>query len=122
MTRRQVIVTCAVVVCVPLVGYPLALVAHGGVPTFPSRASECSPPALEGQKVDVVFGRFDTLAESVVLRDRALSVGFMGTEAVPDGCGRFVVRMHGMDSIKVGKEIQGEAATVNLSPKLELSR
>jgi len=122
MNRRRVIVTCAVIVGVPLVGYPLALVASGGVPTFPSRAAECAPQAIEGQKVDVVFGRFDTLGESIPLRDRALSVGFQGTEAVPDGCGRFVVRIHGIDSITVGKEIQAEAATVDLKPGLERSR
>ncbi len=122
MTRRRIIVSCAVIVGVPLLGYPLALAARGGVPTFPSRAAECAPPAVEGQKVDVVFGRFDTLAESATLQGQAIHFGFMGTEAVPDGCGRFVVRMHGMDSIKVGKEIQAEAATVGLKPTLERSR
>jgi hypothetical protein len=111
-----------VILGVPLAGYPLALVASGGAPSFPSAVFQCAPPAVEGQKVDVVFGRFDTLRESIALRDRALSVGFQGTEAVPDDCGRVVVRIHGIKSIKVGKEIQAEAATVDLKPDLELSR
>jgi hypothetical protein len=122
VTRRQVIATCAVIVGVPLLGYPLALVANGGAPRFPSRFAACEPAPVEGQKVDVVFGRFATLRESLALRDKALSVGFSGTESVPDGCGRIDVRIHGIESIKVGKEIQAEAATVGLKPWLELSR
>jgi hypothetical protein len=122
VSRRSTIVCCALIVAVPLLGYPLALVATGGLPRFPTRAAACAPAPVGGQKVDVVFGRFDSLAPALPLRDRVLGFGFQGTEAVPDGCGRIVVRIHGVESIEVGKEIQAEAATVGFHPSLELSR
>jgi hypothetical protein len=122
VSRRSIILSCSLIVAVPLLGYPLALVATGGLPRFPTHAAACAPAPVGGQKVDVVFGRFDSLDEALPLRDQALGFGFQGTEAVPDGCGRVVVRLHGIESIEVGKEIQAEASTVDLHPRLELSR
>jgi len=55
-----------------------------------------------------------------VLRDRSLEVGFQGTEAAQDGCGRVRVAVDGIPSIAVGEEIVREARTVGLAPTLEL--
>jgi hypothetical protein len=119
--RTGLIVACVLVVAVPLLGYPAGLLARGGA-VFPGSGSVCAPEAVPGRKVDVVFGRFAEMRDAVELGERARAVGFRGTEAVQDGCGRVVVRLHGVDSVEVGNEIRAEAATVGLHVKLELSR
>ena len=108
----------AVIVAVPLVAYPLVGLA-GGAPRFPTR-SECVHAAVEGQPIAVVFGRTDDPLSAMALRDRALEVGFTGTESVPDGCGRWKVLVGGVPSIAVGREVVDEARTVGLAPTLEV--
>lgn len=106
------------IVIVPLLGYPIVSVAGGG-PRFPTRA-ECLRPAVEGQRVDVVWGRFDDSVEAEALRERVVAVGFVGTEARPDGCGRWKVVLESIPSIEIAREIVKEAETVDLYPTLEL--
>jgi hypothetical protein len=106
------------IVLVSLLGYPLATLA-GGSPRFPSR-QECVRSAVEGQPVDAVFGRFDDPTSAVEARDRVVGVGFIGTEALPDGCGRWKVVLEGVPSLETAREVQNEAATVDLRPTLEL--
>jgi hypothetical protein len=77
-------------------------------------------PAVEGQHVDVVFGRFDDPESAVEARDRVVGVGFVGTDALGDGCGRWKVVLGGVPSLEIAREIQAEARTVDLDPTLEL--
>lgn len=116
MTTR--VWVAAAIVLVPLLGYPLVTLA-GGAPRFPSR-QECVRSAVEGQRVDVVFGRFDDPESAFDVRDDVVAVGFTGTEALPDGCGRWKVVLESVPSIEIAREIQMEAATVDLKPTLEL--
>jgi hypothetical protein len=109
----------AAIVLVPLVGYPLIAVA-GGLPRFPNRA-ECEHGAVEGQPVDVVFGRYDDPRSAADAGDHVVAVGFKGTEAVPDGCGRWKVVLARVPSVEIGREIQKEAGTVDLDSTLELA-
>ncbi len=113
------VAVAAAIVLVPLLGYPLVTLA-GGSPRFPS-PEECVRLPLEGKPVDLVFGRFDDPDSAVELRDRALSVGFIGTEALADGCGRWKVVLENVPTVAVAREIQEEAATVDLRPTLELA-
>ena len=115
--KRHLALATAIVV-VPLLGYPLVALA-GGAPRFPSR-DECVHPTAEGQPVDVVYGRFDDPAEATDFRDRVLAVGFAGTEALPDGCGRWEVVLEGVPTLEVARGVQAEARSVDLSPTLEL--
>ena len=69
--------------------------------------------------MDVVFGRFDDPEAAAETSDRAVAVGFIGTEALPDGCGRWKVVLEGVPSLETAREIQAEAATVDLRPTLE---
>jgi hypothetical protein len=110
--------TAVVIVLVPLLVYPVVTLAGGG-PRWPTR-SECVRPAVEGQPVEVVFGRADDPVSADQLRDKALSVGFKGTESVPDGCGRWKVVLQGVPSLDVAREVQDEAHTVGLRPTVEL--
>ena len=95
---------------------------HGlpsGGPRFPS-PEDCVLAPVAGQQVRVVFGYRATLPEAIALRDRALEVGFEGTEAAQDGCGRARVSVDGVPSIGVGQEVMAAARTVDLDPSLEL--
>jgi hypothetical protein len=116
MTRR--VWGAAAIVGVSLVAYPLVTLA-GGSPRFPTR-DECVRPAVEGQPVDVVFGRVDSPVEANELRDRVIAVGFVGTESLGDGCGRWKVVLEGVPSIDIARQVQEEAASVELEPTLEL--
>lgn len=101
------------------VGYPALTLAEEGEPRFPS-VSDCVRQPVDGELVQVVFGYRDTFPEAIELRDRALAVGFLGTEAAQDGCGRVRVAVGGVPSIGVGEEILEAARGVGLDPTLEL--
>ena len=116
MTAR--VWVAAAIVLVPLIGYPLVTLASGS-PRFPSDA-ECVRPALNDQPIDLVYGRFDDPESAAEARDRIVAVGFTGTEVLPDGCGSWKVVLEGVPSLEIAREIQAEAATVDLSATLEL--
>ena len=116
MTAR--VWVASAIVLVPLLGYPLVTLA-GGSPRFPSPA-ECVRPAVEGQPVAVVYGRFDRPDDAAEFRDRVVGVGFQGTEVLFDGCGRWKVVLEDVPSVDIAREIEEEAATVDLEPTLEL--
>ena len=114
-TRTTVAVA---VIAMAVVAYPAITVA-GGVPAFPN-PEDCMRAPVEGQPARVVFGYADTYPEAIVLRDRALDLGFEGTEAAQDGCGRLRVSVDGVQSIAIGEELVSEARAVDLDPTLEL--
>lgn len=107
----------AAIVAVPLLGYPLVTVA-GGSPPFPR--DECARPAVDGQPVEVVYGRFDHPDAAAGFRDRVLELGFQGTEVMFDGCGQWKVVLEGVPSVEIAHELQAEAATVDLHLTVEL--
>jgi hypothetical protein len=107
------------IVAVPLLAYPLVSVT-GGVPRFPTRG-ECVHAPVDGQPVDVVWGRYDDPRDATEFRAHVVGVGFLGTEALPDGCGRWKVVLEDVPSLEVGREIAREAEAVDLHPTLELA-
>lgn len=106
------------VIAVAALGYPLAVLAFSGGPAFPSRTDCILAPTGEGE-YQVVFGYRDSELEALELRDRALAVGFQGTEIARDGCGRVRVAVDDIPSREVGEEVIREARTVDLDPTLE---
>lgn len=116
MARRRRLAVAIVIV--PLVAYAAATLA-GGAPRFPSQ-DECVRAPVDGQPVDVVYGRLDDPSSAAELRDRVVAVGFIGVEAQPDGCGRWEVVLEGVPSLEIAREVQREAQTVDLAPTLEL--
>lgn len=106
----------AIVLAVGL-AYPLSVLA-GGAPRFPSR-DECVRPATRGGDIEAVFGYFDSEQEAVLLRDRAVSVGFQGTDAERDGCGRVRVVVRGIPTLEVGREFVEQARSVGFDVTLE---
>jgi hypothetical protein len=109
----------SVIVLVPLAAYVAAALADGP-PRFPTR-DECVHAPVEGEPVDLVFGRVDDPASGEELRDAVVAVGFLGVESLPDGCGRWKVVLEDVPSADIAREVQAEAASVELATTLERS-
>ncbi len=97
--------------------YPIVTLATGDT-TFPER-DDCVHAATEDGEIDAVFGYFDNEGEAVELRDRALEVGFPGTEATWNGCGRVRVALGGIPTLEVGREFAEQARAVGFEVTLE---
>jgi hypothetical protein len=106
------------VVAVAALGYPLAVLTFAGLPDFPSRDDCVLAPTGEGE-FQVVFGYRDSELEATKLRDRALAVGFEGTEVARNSCGRVKVFVDDVPSVDIGEEVIRQARTVGLEPTLE---
>jgi hypothetical protein len=113
MRRLGVLVVAIAVV----LAYPVVNLSRGA-PTFPSR-DECVRPATENGEIDAVFGYFDDERAAASVRDRALAVGFTGTEMEWDGCGRVRVAVGGIPTLEVGYEFAQEARKVGFEVTLE---
>ncbi len=111
-------VSAWLVVAVAVLAYPLLVLGFSGAPAFPSRTDCVVAPTGVGE-YRVVFGYRDSELEAVELRDRALEVGFQGTEISRDGCGRVRVAVDDIPSREVGEEVIRQARTVDLDPTLE---
>ena len=100
--------------------YPVVTLATAGGPTFPARG-DCVREATSDGEVDAVFGYYESEVEAVEARDRALEVGFTGTEAVWNGCGLVRVAVGPFPSFDVGQEFAEQARGVGLEVTLEQS-
>jgi len=100
--------------------YPVVTLATGGGPPFPTRG-ECMREASADGEVDAVFGYFESEVEAVEVRERALEVGFTGTETEWNGCGRVRVAVGPFPSLEVGEEFVEQARGVGLDVTLEQS-
>ena len=100
--------------------YPVVTLATGGGPAFPTR-DDCVRVANADGEVDAVFGYFESEIEAVEARDRALEVGFAGTEAEWNGCGRVRVAVGPFPSLEVGQDFVEQARSVGMDVTLEQS-
>ena len=105
------------VVTAVVLAYPVVELAHGA-PRFPTR-DECVRPATADGDIDAVFGYFDDDREAAEVRDRALAVGFTGTEMAWDPCGRLRVAVGGIPTLAVGRRFAEEARKVGFEVTLE---
>ncbi len=106
-----------IAVVVLALAYP-AYALVGGAPQFPDRG-DCVRPATADGDIEAVFGYFDTERDAVVVRDRALAVGFVGTEMAWNGCGRVRVAVGGIPTLEVGRAFAEQAQTVGMDVTLE---
>jgi hypothetical protein len=97
--------------------YPLVVLA-GGLPRFHSRG-ECVRPATPGHEIEAVLAHRESELAAVVVRDRALEVGFTQVQMVRDACGRMKVLVPGIPNMEVGREFADEARGVGFSVTLE---
>jgi hypothetical protein len=109
VTASQVRLAAVAIVVLPLVGYPLVVLADGA--RFPS-VEDCvhvATPDASGD-LDLVFGRRDTPQEAEELLERVRAVGYPDAELRGDGgCGRWVVFYDGITSYEQGVESRAEA-------------
>jgi len=105
------------IVVVVVIAYPL-VVSVRGAPQFPSR-DDCVQPATMDGDIDAVFGYFDSERDAVAMRDRALAVGFIGTEMLGNGCGRVRVAVGGIPTLVVGREFAEQARAAGFDVTLE---
>lgn len=119
MTRSTARLVAAAIVAVPLVGYPLVVVADGA--RFPS-AQDCVRRASPGETggLDLVFGRRDTIAQAEELLERVRKVGYVDAEMRGDGCGRWKVLYDGIESYAQGASSRAEARGAGLEAELEV--
>lgn len=106
-----------VVVGALVLAYPVVTLATGGA-RFPTR-DECVRPATRDGDIDAVFGYFDDELAAAAVRDRALEVGFVGTELEWNGCGRVRVAVGGIPTLAVGQEFVEQARGVGFDVTLE---
>lgn len=98
--------------------YPAYILVMEGGPKFPTR-TDCVTPATADGDIVAVFGYFDSEREAAGLRDRALDVGFTGTELARDGCGRVRVAVGGITTLEIGREFAEQARGVGFDVTLE---
>lgn len=100
---------------------PAAIVAMVGVSRgdFDFTRQSCGERPVDGQPVDVVFGRTDSWRRGMALQQQVEKVGFTGTHLELDGCGRLKLVLASLPSLEVAREIQAEARTVDLSVSIE---
>ena len=97
--------------------YPFVTLASEG-PTFPTR-DDCVHEATADGEIDAVFGYFESELEAAEVRDRALAVGFPGTELAWNGCGRVRVALGGIPTLEVGREFAEQARGAGFEVTLE---
>ena len=112
--------TAAAIVCVPLLGYPLVVLADGA--RFPS-PDDCVHVASAGESadLDLVFGRRDTPGRAERLLVRVRHTGYVDAEIRPDGCGRWKVLYDGIESYGQGASSAAQARGAGLEAWLEVA-
>ena len=97
--------------------YPIVTLA-GGSPDFPTRDG-CIRPATSNGEIEAVFGYFESELDAASIRDRALEVGFVGTELDWNGCGLVRVSVGGIPTLEVGRAFAEQAREADLPVTLE---
>ena len=105
------------IVAVVAIAYPVLVFAGDGA-GFPTRG-DCVRPAVADGDIDAVFGYFADEAEAAEMRDRALGVGFQGTEMAWNGCGRVRVAVGGIPTLAVGHDFVEQARAAGFEVTLE---
>jgi hypothetical protein len=119
MTASQVRLTAAAIIAVPLVGYPLVVLADGARFPSPDDCVHVAAPSDPGE-LDLVFGRRDTTQHAEQLLEQVRGVGYVDAEIAGDGCGRWKVLYDGITSYEQGLESRAEARGAGLEAQLEI--
>ena len=119
MSGRRLAGAVAIVVCVPLVGYPALVLADGA--RFPSQ-EDCVRVAPEGstEPLDLVFGRRDSPGAAEELLAKVVGAGYVDAEVRGDGCARWKVLYDGIESYAQGVSSRAEARGAGLEAELEI--
>lgn len=120
MTVSRVWLAVAAIVLVPLLAYPVVVLAQGG-PSFPGDRGECArAAAADGQPVEVVAGHLAAYDEAEALRGRVAAAGLASARAEQDGCGRWKVAA-AVASYAAGVEAVQQLARAGVGARLEVA-
>ena len=121
MTRARLTLATAAVAFVPLLGYPLVVLASGA-PSFPGGRGECARVATgdEAGEIELVSAHLDSIPDAEVLRDRLVAQGFSNMQVKSDGCGWWKVTNDGIDSYAQGQSAAEEVRRAGFDARLEL--
>jgi hypothetical protein len=111
----------AAIVAVPLLAYPLVVLASGG-PSFPGGRGECARVATgDGQgELELVAGHLAIRPAAEELRKRLAAEGFANVQVKPDGCGWWKVTNDGIDSYAQGRSAAEEMRRAGFHARLEV--
>lgn len=121
MSGRRILLVAALVAAVPLVVYPLVVVASGE-PRFPGGRGECARVATadgEGE-LELVFGHLSSIPAAQALEARLAAEGFQNVQVKADGCGYWKVTNDGIDTYAQGESAAAEARRAGFPAQVEL--
>jgi hypothetical protein len=120
VTGSRIWLAVAAIVLVPLVAYPVVVLARGG-PSFPGDRGECARAAADdGQPVEVVAGHLAAYDEAEALRGRVATAGLGSAKAEQDGCGRWKVAA-AVGSYGAGRDAVQQLARAGVRARLEVA-
>jgi len=120
VTVSRVWLAVATIVLVPLLAYPVVVLAQGG-PAFPGDRGECArAAAADGQPVEVVAGHLAAYDDAEALRGRVAAAGLASARAEQDGCGRWKVAA-AVASYAAGVEAVQQLARAGVGARLEVA-
>lgn len=121
MSGHRLALVAALVAAVPLLAYPLVVLASGA-PAFPGDRSECARAATSGSEgeLELVFGHLPSIAAADALRGRLAHEGFANVQVKADGCGHWKVTNDGIDTFSQGESAAAEARRAGFAARVEL--
>lgn len=121
MSGRRLALVAALVVAVPLLAYPIVVVASGA-PGFPGNRGECGRVATtDGQgELELVFGHLASIAAADELRAGLAGAGFENVHVKADGCGLWKVTSDGIDTFAQGRNAADKARRAGFHARMEL--
>lgn len=121
MSGRRLALVAAAVVALPLLVYPVVVLASGE-PDFPGHRGECARAAGSGAQgeLELVFGHLASIAAADALRERLAAEGFANVQVKADGCGFWKVTNDGIDSFAQGRSAADEARAAGFPARVEI--
>ena len=106
MNGPRIRLAAAIVLVVPLLAYPLAVLASGR-PTFPGDRGECAVAAHDGDegRFEVVVAHLALIPDAEALRRRVLAAGVGDMKVEPDGCGWWKVTAYGIETYAAAQSL-----------------
>lgn len=118
MTQRRLRLLAAAIVLVPVLGFPVLVLAQGP-PPFPTR-DECVRVATgDADDLEVVYGRLADPVAAEELLAELTRIGFIGAELELDACGRWKVSYDAIDSLAQGEALAEEARRAGFDARVE---
>ena len=101
------------------VAYPVAVLAVDGPPRFPGRDECVDVLPRPAEPFELVYDRRKSLRAARVIHERLLANGFVGAELLTDGCGRWKVVNHDVETLEQAAGHIDDARRAGFAPRLQ---